>query len=103
MRGRLNYLRYWVAEHHNMRGIASAATSLVISHIASNTKNSKGWCWGHHAAKSQSVNYCRVIWNFSNLHGNRIDWLRSRAGKDQNTMLALRRSGTRMSVNFQEM
>ena len=60
-----NYLRYWVAEHHNMRGIASAATSLVISHIASNTKY-KGGCWGHHAAKSQPVNYCRAIWNFSN-------------------------------------
>ena len=28
------YVRYWVAEHHNMRGIASAATAVVIGHIA---------------------------------------------------------------------
>src|SRR5215204_5035934 len=31
------YRRYWVAEHHNMPGIASAATSIVIAHIAANT------------------------------------------------------------------
>ena len=34
----LGYLRYWVAEHHNMPGIASAATSVVIAHVASGTK-----------------------------------------------------------------
>tara|TARA_B100000405_G_C16351835_1_gene288279 strand:- start:46 stop:318 length:273 start_codon:yes stop_codon:yes gene_type:complete len=33
----LGYYRYWVAEHHNMPGIASAATSIVINHIASAT------------------------------------------------------------------
>ena len=31
------YHRYWVAEHHNMRGIASAATSVVVGHIAAGT------------------------------------------------------------------
>ena len=34
---RLGYRRYWVAEHHNMPGIASAATSVVIGHIAGGT------------------------------------------------------------------
>ena len=34
---RLGYTRYWVAEHHNMRGIASAATSVLIGHIAGGT------------------------------------------------------------------
>ena len=34
----LGYQRYWVAEHHNMRGIASAATSVVIGHIAGGTQ-----------------------------------------------------------------
>src|ERR1700729_2278224 len=33
----LGYTRYWVAEHHNMRGIASAATAVVIAHIAAGT------------------------------------------------------------------
>ncbi|MFB3106404.1 MAG: LLM class flavin-dependent oxidoreductase, partial [Pseudomonadales bacterium] len=31
------YTRYWVAEHHNMQGIASAATAVVIGHIAGGT------------------------------------------------------------------
>ena len=35
---RLGYKRFWLAEHHNMRGIASAATSVVIGHVAGNTK-----------------------------------------------------------------
>ena len=35
---RLGYKRYWVAEHHNMVGIASAATSVVIGYLASGTK-----------------------------------------------------------------
>jgi luciferase family oxidoreductase group 1 len=35
---RLGYLRYWVAEHHNMVGIASAATSVVIAYLAAGTQ-----------------------------------------------------------------
>ncbi|HEX2197053.1 MAG TPA: LLM class flavin-dependent oxidoreductase, partial [Burkholderiales bacterium] len=34
---RWGYRRYWVAEHHNMKGIASAATSVVIGHLAGGT------------------------------------------------------------------
>ena len=33
----LGYHRYWLAEHHNMQGIASAATSVVIGHVAGGT------------------------------------------------------------------
>jgi hypothetical protein len=35
---RLGYHRYWLAEHHNMPGIASAATSVVIGHVAGATR-----------------------------------------------------------------
>src|SRR5882757_5705298 len=35
---RLGYRRFWVAEHHNMPGIASAATAVVIGHVAAGTK-----------------------------------------------------------------
>src|SRR5436190_23197918 len=35
---RWGYKRYWIAEHHNMPGIASAATSLVMAHIAGGTR-----------------------------------------------------------------
>ena len=34
-----NYKRFWLAEHHNMPGIASAATAVVIGYIAGGTKN----------------------------------------------------------------
>ncbi|MAL57476.1 MAG: LLM class flavin-dependent oxidoreductase, partial [Brevundimonas sp.] len=34
---RLGYQRYWLAEHHNMPGIASAATAIVIGHVAAGT------------------------------------------------------------------
>ena len=34
----LGYERFWLAEHHNMPGIASAATSVVIGHVAGGTK-----------------------------------------------------------------
>ena len=36
---RWGYLRYWLAEHHNMPGIASAATSVVIGHVAGGTSS----------------------------------------------------------------
>jgi alkanesulfonate monooxygenase SsuD/methylene tetrahydromethanopterin reductase-like flavin-dependent oxidoreductase (luciferase family) len=35
---RLGFHRYWLAEHHNMSGIASAATSVVIGHVAASTR-----------------------------------------------------------------
>src|SRR5438270_13278175 len=35
---RLGFHRYWIAEHHNMPGIASAATSVVIGHVAAGTR-----------------------------------------------------------------
>ena len=34
----LGYKRFWLAEHHNMPGIASAATAVVIGHVAAGTK-----------------------------------------------------------------
>jgi len=34
---KLGYLRFWLAEHHNMTGIGSAATSVVIGHVAAGT------------------------------------------------------------------
>ncbi|EGQ80651.1 luciferase family monooxygenase [Fusobacterium animalis ATCC 51191] len=37
----LDYHRYWIAEHHNFRGVVSSATALLIQHILSNTKKLK--------------------------------------------------------------
>ena len=54
------YHRYWVAEHHNMKGIASAATSVLISHIAEGTASIR-WAPGHHVAKPLAVDGCGTI------------------------------------------
>ena len=35
----LGYYRYWMAEHHNLAGVASAATSVILSHIGAHTKS----------------------------------------------------------------
>ena len=89
-----NYLRYWVAEHHNMRGIASAATSLVISHIASNTSKIRVGAGGIMLPNHSPLIIAEQFGTLATLHGNRIDLGLGRApGTDQNTMLALRRSG----------
>ena len=68
-----NYLRYWVAEHHNMRGIASAATSLVISHIASNTKNIRVGAGGIMLPNHSPLIIAEQFGTLATLYGNRID------------------------------
>ena len=89
------YSRYWVAEHHNMKGIASAATSLVISHIASNTSDIRVGAGGIMLPNHTPLIIAEQFGTLATLHGNRIDLGLGRApGTDQNTMLALRRSGT---------
>lgn len=45
------YNRYWLAEHHNIEGVASSATSVLIGHIAGGTKNPRRF-WGYYAAES---------------------------------------------------
>ena len=48
---RWGYRRIWVAEHHNMPGIASAATSVVLAHIAGGNEDDPGRRGRHHAAQ----------------------------------------------------
>ncbi len=63
----LGYHRYWLAEHHNMPGIASAATSLLISHLAAATSRIRLGCRWHYAAESLTFSDRRTIWHFSHL------------------------------------
>ena len=49
---RLGYRRYWVAEHHNMTGIASAATSVVIGYLAGGTS--------HDPRRGRAASCCRT-------------------------------------------
>ena len=59
---RLGYHRFWLAEHHNMPGIASAATSVVIGYVAGGTKRSVlarvGLC-----CQTIRIGDCRAIWH----------------------------------------
>ena len=55
------YHRYWLAEHHNMVGIASAATSVLIGYLAANTTTLHGIRW-RDAAKPCSSGDRRAVW-----------------------------------------
>ncbi len=57
----LGYRRYWVAEHHNMIGIASAATSVVIGYVAGGTRTIRVGAGRHHVAQPLSDGHCRAV------------------------------------------
>jgi luciferase family oxidoreductase group 1 len=97
---RWGYERFWVAEHHNMRGIASSATSLVIGHIAAGTKTIRVGAGGVMLPNHAPIVIAEQFGTLARLFPNRIDLGLGRApGTDQLTMRALRRSLTN-SDNF---
>ena len=90
---RLGYKRFWLAEHHNMRGIASAATSVVIAHVAGNTKTIRVGSGGVMLSNHAPLVIAEQFGTLESLFPNRIDLGLGRApGTDQATMQALRRS-----------
>ena len=90
---RSGFYRYWVAEHHNMPGIASAATSLVIGYIASNTDSIRVGSGGIMLPNHSPLIIAEQFGTRSSLYPNRIDLGLGRApGTDQFTAYALRRS-----------
>lgn len=96
----LGYTRYWVAEHHNMPGIASAATSVVLSHIAAGTKTIRIGAGGIMLPNHAPMVIAEQFGTLAQLHPGRIDLGLGRApGTDQMTVRALRRALT-ASDNF---
>jgi len=94
------YQRFWVAEHHNMAGIASAATSIVISHIAAGTKTIRVGAGGIMLPNHAPIVIAEQFGTLARLYPGRIDLGLGRApGTDQITMRALRRTLTN-SDNF---
>jgi luciferase family oxidoreductase group 1 len=86
------YRRFWVAEHHNMPGIASAATSIVIAHVAAGSKRIRVGAGGimlpNHAPYIIAEQFGTLAWLFP----DRIDLGLGRApGTDQATVRAIRR------------
>src|SRR5690606_38733863 len=89
----LGYKRYWLAEHHNMVGIASAATSVVIAHVAGGTKTIRVGAGGIMLPNHAPLVIAEQFGTLAALHPGRIDLGLGRApGTDQITMQALRRT-----------
>src|SRR6201996_3359702 len=89
---RLGYNRFWLAEHHNMPGIASAATSVVIGHVAGGTKTIRVGSGGIMLPNHAPLVIAEQFGTLASLYPGRIDLGLGRApGTDQTTARALRR------------
>ena len=89
---RLGYERFWLAEHHNMPGIASAATAVLIGHIAAGTSSIRVGAGGIMLPNHSPLQVAEQFGTLASLHPGRIDLGLGRApGTDQPTARALRR------------
>ena len=87
------YGRYWVAEHHNMAGIASAATSVVIGYLAGGTQKIRVGSGGIMLPNHSPLTIAEQFGTLEALYPGRIDLGLGRApGTDGYTLRALRRS-----------
>src|SRR5215218_7477261 len=90
---RWGYRRYWLAEHHNMPGIASAATSIVIAHVAGGTSTIRVGAGGIMLPNHSPLVIAEQFGTLESLFPGRIDLGLGRApGSDHITALALRRN-----------
>ncbi len=100
---RLGYHRYWLAEHHNMPGIASAATAVVIGHVAGGTKTIRVGSGGIMLPNHSPLVIAEQFGTLASLYPNRIDLGLGRApGADQLTARALRRDMDASANRFPE-
>jgi luciferase family oxidoreductase group 1 len=97
------YTRFWMAEHHNMPGIASAATSVLIGFIAAGTKTIRVGSGGIMLPNHSSLVIAEQFGTLATLFPGRIDLGLGRApGTDGLTARALRRNLTQTGVDFPE-
>ena len=88
----LGYTRFWLAEHHNMPGIASAATAVLIGHVAGGTSRIRVGAGGVMLPNHAPLQVAEQFGTLASLHPGRIDLGLGRApGTDQATARALRR------------
>jgi len=104
---RLGFERFWLAEHHNMRGIASAATAVVIGHVAGGTEKIRVGSGGIMLPNHAPLVIAEQFGTLASLYPGRIDLGLGRApGTDQTTLRALRRdalSAERFPQDVQEL
>ena len=86
------YRRFWLAEHHNMVGIASAATAVVIGYVAAGTETIRVGAGGIMLPNHSPLVIAEQFGTLESLYPGRIDLGLGRApGTDQRTLIALRR------------
>lgn len=87
------YKRFWLAEHHNMPGIASAATAVLIGHVAGHTQTIRVGAGGIMLPNHAPLAIAEQFGTLATIHGDRIDLGLGRApGGDGAVMHALRRA-----------
>jgi luciferase family oxidoreductase group 1 len=92
---RLGYQRYWMAEHHNMPGIASAATAVALAHVAQVTRTIRIGAGGVMLPNHAPLLIAEQFGTLAALHPGRIDLGLGRApGSDQIAARAMRRNLT---------
>jgi luciferase family oxidoreductase group 1 len=90
---RLGYRRFWLAEHHGMPGIASAATAVLIGHVAGHTRTIRVGAGGIMLPNHSPLVIAEQFGTLASLYPGRIDLGLGRApGSDQATARALRRN-----------
>lgn len=101
---RWGYRRYWLAEHHNMPGIASSATSLIIGHVAGGTEKIRVGSGGIMLPNHAPLVIAEQFGTLESLYPGRIDLGLGRApGSDMKTARALRRTLASDGDDFPEM
>ena len=97
----LGFTRYWVAEHHNMQGIASSATAVLVGYLAGSTQRIRVGSGGIMLPNHAPLVVAEAFGTLAELYPNRIDLGVGRApGTDQPTMRALRRDRTETEDDF---
>ncbi|MDD2610094.1 MAG: LLM class flavin-dependent oxidoreductase [Giesbergeria sp.] len=97
----LGFARYWVAEHHNMPGIASSATAVLVGHIAGQTSTIRVGSGGIMLPNHAPLVVAEAFGTLAELYPGRIDLGLGRApGTDGPTMRALRRDRIETEEDF---
>ncbi len=97
----LDFSRYWVAEHHNMDGIASSATSVLLGYLAAGTSTLRLGSGGIMLPNHAPLVVAEQFGTLASLYPGRIELGLGRApGSDQRTAYALRRDRLGSSDDF---
>ncbi|MCG7657550.1 LLM class flavin-dependent oxidoreductase [Wielerella bovis] len=98
---RLDFTRFWIAEHHNMPHLASSATQILIAHTLSHTQKIRVGSGGVMLPNHSPLQVAEQYGTLATLYPNRVDLGLGRApGTDQMTAMALRRGHRDVSMHF---